>query len=318
MLLKGYAGSYATRHSQYLLQFTFDEDTHQFISHEEIMKWPDAKYLSLYHNLLAAPIHEEQAGIQMLHLKTKQHWQLLSEEKTSCCMQQDENFIYTANYHEGTLSIYEKTPQLTLYKRIVIQEKAGSHQIILQGDYVLVPCLLLDAIYVFNKRKAFALSHILPFPKGSGPRHGVFDAQGNLYIVSELSNQLFLLRLDETMHGVITHVCELKETAQQKAAAAAIRLDKQERYLYITLRECNQLLVYDIRKQQITQRLYSGGDHPRDMILSPSEKHVFVIHRFSNSICVFQRNEENGMLSALPAMLEVVEGVCILFEQEEI
>ena len=95
------------------------------------------------------------------------------------------------------------------------------------------------------------------------------------------------------------------------------RIDAREKFLYITLREVNQIIVFDRKAKRIVQRLSTMGDHPRDMQLSKDGRFVFVIHRFSHDIRVFERDEKSGLIQPLRAKLHVQEGVCIVFEQEE-
>ena len=171
-MIKGYAGSYASEQSQCLIQFCFDETTKQFTKRKELPGFEDAKYLSYVNKKLAAVCRRNAAGITLWDISCDKTMTHLSETKTSCFITQDDSYIYTANYHEGTISVYKKVQDLPLIKRIYIQEAAGCHQVLLQENYLLVPCLLLDAIYVFDRRKDFACVHILPFPAHSGPRHG--------------------------------------------------------------------------------------------------------------------------------------------------
>lgn len=316
-MIKGYAGSYASEQSQCLIQFCFDETTKQFTKRKELPGFEDAKYLSYVNKKLAAVCRRNAAGITLWDISCDKTMTHLSETKTSCFITQDDSYIYTANYHEGTISVYKKVQDLPLIKRIYIQEAAGCHQVLLQENYLLVPCLLLDAIYVLDRRKDFACVHILPFPAHSGPRHGVFTKNKYLYVVSELSNELFMCHMNEKMQGNVQVVQKLWDTQNQKAAAAAIRIDAREKFLYITLREVNQIIVFDRKAKRIVQRLSTMGDHPRDMQLSKDGRFVFVIHRFSHDIRVFERDEKSGLIQPLRAKLHVQEGVCIVFEQEE-
>lgn len=152
-MIKGYAGSYASEQSQCLIQFCFDETTKQFTQRKELPGFEDAKYLSYVNKKLAAVCRRNAAGITLWDISCDKTMTHLSETKTSCFITQDDSYIYTANYHEGTISVYKKVQDLPLIKRIYIQEAAGCHQVLLQENYLLVPCLLLDAIYVFDRRK---------------------------------------------------------------------------------------------------------------------------------------------------------------------
>ena len=68
----------------------------------------------------------------------------------------------------------------------------------------------------------------------------------------------------------------------EKAAAAAIRLTKDERFLYISVRERDLLAVIDVShdKAAVIQLASCEGKHPRDFILSKNEKQkVKIFHK---------------------------------------
>ena len=78
--------------------------------------------------------------------------------------------MYTANYHEGSVRIYEKTGGTPrLLRHIEIAPKAGCHQIILHGRYMLVPCLL-DRVNIYDRDQGFALAGSLRIPARHRPQ----------------------------------------------------------------------------------------------------------------------------------------------------
>ena len=316
MNVKGYIGSYATNASTAILTFEFDEKKQQFTQVQKALPYKDSKYLSLYQHDFVSLMKEERAGIVLWHQELGTIEALQSEDITSCYVTQDERFIYTANYHEGHVMIYEKRPKLHLYKTIHIQEKAGCHQVLLQDRYMFVPCLLLDTIKIYDRNADFTLVKELPFPKGSGPRHGIFDHQAHFYVVSEISCQLFLFDVAQGCHMKLRKVVDLLKTGEDKAFAAALLMSRDERFLYISLRGVNRIVVYDVEQERISQSIDCGGDHPRDMAFTPDERYVFVLNRFTNNVCVFARHQD-GQLTPCAATLHAVQGVSILFEKQE-
>lgn len=315
-MIKGYIGSYASKKSKHVIQFLFDEEKKQFINCMQILPWEDTKYMSLKGNDLISVSKEQKAGILWLHKDNGSIEKLFLEQGTSCYVDQDENFIYTANYHEGTVMIYAKQNEFHLHKRILIQEKAGCHQVILQDHYLLVPCLLLDKVMVFDKDMDFAFVRDITFPKGSGPRHGIFDHQGRFFIVSELSNQLFVFDVKD-LNFTLCDTMDLLEDTTRNAAAAAIRMSKDERFLYISMRDVNQIVVVDVEKKTIQQRISSKGDHPRDIQLSSDDAFLFVANRFTDNVVVFERDASQGTLTACDTQINAPEGVSIVLETQE-
>lgn len=312
-MIEGYVGSYASKESKHVIQFLFDEEKKRFVHRMQLFPWEDTKYMSWKGNDLVSISKQKKAGVLWLHKDSGIIEQLFLEQGTSCYIHQDESYIYTANYHEGTVMIYAKQ-EFHLHQCIKIQEKAGCHQVILFEHYILVPCLLLDKIMIYDISLNFAFVKEVEFPLGSGPRHGIFDQKGRFFVVSELSNQLFVYEVKD-MTFSLTTVVDLLEDPSVKAAAAAIRMSKDERFLYISLRDVNQIIVVDVEKQTIIQRISSLGDHPRDIQLSPDDAFLFVANRCSNQINVFERNAHDGTLTACDAHLEAIEGVSIVMNE---
>lgn len=312
-MIEGYVGSYASKESKHVIQFLFDEEKKRFVHRMQLFPWEDTKYMSWKGNDLVSISKQQRAGVLWLHKDSGIREQLFLEQGTSCYIHQDESYIYTANYHEGTVMIYAKQ-EFHLHQCIKIQEKAGCHQVILFEHYILVPCLLLDKIMIYDISLNFAFVKELMFPLGSGPRHGIFDQKGRFFVVSELSNQLFVYEVKD-MTFSLTIILDLLEDPSVKAAAAAIRMSKDERFLYLSLRDVNQIIVIDVEKQVIIQRISSLGDHPRDIQLSPDDAFLFVANRFSNQVNVFERNAHDGMLTACDAHLEAIEGVSIVMNE---
>lgn len=314
-MIKGYIGSYATSQSEAILQFEFDEEQGVFLQSKPYIPYKDSKYMSLYKGDFASVLKQERAGIAFLGKDARDVDIVYSEDITSCYITQDDAFIYTANYHEGTVSIYTKKGSVQLYKRILIAPHAGCHQVIVHDSYILVPCLLHDVIKIYDRRHDFAFVSEIKFIRGSGPRHGIFDTKGHFFLVSELSNQLFAFDYDVQGTMKLNKVTSLFDQTGTKAASAAIRLSDDERFLYISIRDANQIVVYDCLQQSILQRVYAGGDHPRDIVLSNDMKFLFVANRFTDHVCVFKRNKKTGMLTPMEATLHAIQCVCIVLEK---
>lgn len=317
MAVKGYIGSYATDESQVLLQFVFDETTEEFLDVKEVLPYADSKYLYVDENDVITLFREdEKSGVAVLHKDSSLIEHVEDETVTSCYVIGDETYFYTANYHEGTVSIYSRNDGLKLYKRISIRDKAGCHQVILHENEMLVPCLIMDTIRIYDRSKDFAFVKEISFPKGSGPRHGVFDHDGHFYVISELSNQLFIFKTANGNYELQNFINLLEDDSVQ-AAGAAIRMSDDERFVYMSIRDVNQIIVFDIETQTIIQRLDAGGDHPRDIALTPDMHYLFVMNRFTSNVCVYKRDQKHGTLTRCSAQMKAVQGVCIQFEKQE-
>lgn len=314
--ITGYIGTYASQDSKGIYHFVYDTNKQAFDDITLFYRADDAKYLSLQDHVLAAPCKAENAGICMIDETYKEPVStLFMEDTTACYVIQDGKFLYTANYHEGTVMVYKNVHhQLQFHHKITIALHAGSHQVIVYRNYILVPCLLLDKIAIYDTTANYAHVRDIWFEKGCGPRHGVFNkAQDTLYVVSELSNEVFVYAVN-ALTFTLKHRIHLV-SQEGKAASAAIRLSADENFLYVSIRDKNCICVIDTQKMDIIQSVDSGGDHPRDMNISPDGNYIFVVNRFSNQLVVFSRDQSNGKINKQLAQTSLVEGVSIVFQE---
>lgn len=324
-VIRGYIGTYYSEKSKGIYQFSFNEESGEMTEPQLFYEAKNAKWVSLYENSLVFPTKKDgRAGICFLELDNgegKYRGEILEEKQTPCYILQDGNFVYTANYHEGTVMVYQiKDGKPSVIKRIENGEGAGCHQILLHESYLMVPCLMQHRIRLFDIEYEYAPAGEITFPKGSGPRHGIFNQKHTkLYIVSEWSNELFVYEVEKLAFKLVQTMPLLKQKKEGKdAAAAAIRLTKDERFLYISVRGQDVLIVVDVSGSEVAviQQIDCQGEHPRDMILSGNEKFVIVANRFSGGIVSFTRDSETGKLAETKNRIQMPEGVAVVLNNE--
>lgn len=337
--LTGYLGTYASVKSPGIFRFTIGLDDGVLSVPELYCEAPDCKYLSLCQTTLAAPVSRGgQAGLCLLDTAEydknrltaegkKAAAEVFSETAAACYVTQDSRFLYTVNYHEGSILIYEKTESgPKLYKRLAIAPKAGCHQILFHKDWMLVPCLLLDCVKLFDCSRNFAPSGELRFPEGTGPRHGVFDREHRrLFLVSELSNQLFVYRTDG-LYGQMTglspeNIYEILPKGKQYSqapASAAIRLSPDECFLYVSTRFADVITVFSIDGCTLkqVQQTGSGGVHPRDILLTPDGRWLLAANRTEGGLVSFPVDRESGRLGPVRSRVPAPEAVSIALENK--
>ena len=325
--LTGYIGTYASPESLGIYRFTMDLDNGNLSKPELYYGALDCKYLSLHGTLLAAPRKRDgQAGICLLDTAgggASLAGEAFYETAPACYVTQDDACIYTANYHEGCILVYRKSPDsLTLAKRIDIAPKAGCHQILFHNHYMLVPCLLLDTVKIYDCSRDFAPAGELRFEEGTGPRHGIFDKDHKrLFLVSELSNQLFVYSLAaDTPSGpaiTLEHVYPLlpgDAKYKEPPASAAIRLSPDGRFLYVSTRFADIISVFYIDGCQLklVQQTGSGGVHPRDFTLTPDGQYLLAVNRTEGGLVSFRINPETGCLDGPWSQVPAPEAVAVI------
>lgn len=291
------------------------------------------------------------------------------EQDCSAYVTGDGKFWYTANYHDGEIRIYKNfpgnktaaeilagrekvapgiakdsgsaAPNLKLIHRIATGHESGCHQIILAGQFLLAVCLLRDQILIYDRSKNWEQVGVVNFPKGTGPRHGIFDSAGeNLFLVSELSNELFIFRAEGKNDFLnLISVQPLVEQNNLPAAAAAIRLSPDEKFLYVSVRERNVICVFQLahgkkvtanlnghnaaattNKKTLSavtvtatkiQEVPCGGNHPRDLVLTPDGKFVLAVNRYPGSIVSFKRDAGSGKIGPQCGSINIPQAVSV-------
>lgn len=138
---------------------------------------------------------------------------------------------------------------------------------------------------------------------GAGPRHlTIHPTEPWLYVINELNSSISLIKqsdnsnrftLDNTL--AITHLDE-----KENNTASAIRISEDGQYLYTAVRGTNKLITLKVLPNGNLKQLQSiptHGDHPRDFNLSNDEKYLLVANQRSNSISVYERSNNTGLLS---------------------
>lgn len=326
--LIGYIGTYESPASPGIDCFSLDLETGRLSAPQRRFAVPDSKYLSLFDGVLAAPVRRDgRAGICLLDIDSPGDSPLgecLPEQSPACFVTQDERYVYTANYHEGNVLVYDKsgkTPRLA--RTISIAPGAGCHQILFTGDYMLVPCLLLDRVNIYDRSQNFAEAGAIPFEPGTGPRHGVFDRAGRrLFLVSELSNELFVYEWTDPTSVRLrgrTPILPQNFTSDPAPASAAIRLSADERFLYVSTRFADVITVFALDGFQAApiQQVGSGGVHPRDFVLTPDGNYLLAANRTQGGLACFRLDPTSGKIGALCSSVPAPEAVSIVLSQDK-
>lgn len=320
LLLTGYLGTYNTTSSKGIYQFSFDEQSGKITDIHSILLINDSKCVVLSDGVLISSINlDDESGIALFDAKT--HTLLdsaLYEHKTPCFIKYYNHFIYTANYHDGVVMVYKLiSSTLKLVKRIDIKPKAGCHQVILHDHYLIVPCLLLDEIRIFDMENDFQLVKTLKFDHVTGPRHGIFNHDHTrFYLVSELSSEFFVYQVNGLDFKLLHKLPLLPQDKVRTSSTAAIRLTKNEQYIYVSTRGADLLTVIDVTKETpvIIQQTNCGGSHPRDFILSPDEKYLLVANRDSDNFVSFALDQATGKITDKISEQSVPHAVGITLE----
>ncbi|MBQ6478942.1 MAG: lactonase family protein [Erysipelotrichaceae bacterium] len=305
-----YAGTYTGKGSEGIYRFSCEDGKLCGVSLFAGIDNP--KYLCGFQDGIAALCDfKEGSGISLIGADGRTLDDLRFEDVTSCYITEHEGRLYTANYHAGTFSVLRiDQGRLALEKTILIKEKAGCHQVLFWNDLLLVPCLFLDKVMIYDK-DLNDQSEIV-FPAGSGPRHGVFSKDGKyLYLVSELSNELFVIRTGS--FEIIACLPLLENGERNTKGTAAIRMSIDGKYLYVSTRgkDVISVLSVDKNKVDLIQNASCDGSHPRDFILLDDV--LLCANRFSNEVVSF-RIGKDGKVEEEIDRIGIPDAVCLMEE----
>lgn len=299
-----YAGTYTSGKSEGIYRFVFEDGKAE--KAELFARIANPKYLCYYKDKIAAVCDfENGAGVALFDKEGKITDQLIIEDKTACYIGTYHENLYTANYHEGTVSKIINEDGLKLAKTVKIRDKAGCHQVLFHEGKVLVPTLFLDKVLIFDEE--LNQTGEIELEKNSGPRHGVFsDDQRYLYLACELSNDLYVIDMDDL--SIVDRISVLENGKRDLTGTAAIRLYKNN--IYVSTRGENVIsrLSFD-GKLKLEQCVDCGGDHPRDFIIRNGM--LLCANRFSDEL-VIMKISENGELADIVQRLSIPEAISLI------
>lgn len=203
---------------------------------------------------------------------------------------------------------YTVDPSLASFKTGQQSEPHPHMALPLYDGSVLVPDLGSDRVWRFDFANDGKLSvrDVLKMRLGDGPRHAAAGAGRNLYVVNELTNTVVRVRGCSGYDLVECERKSMRDVPPNGAAAAAIRVSADYRFLYASTRlpgtENGKITVFKLGTDgSIGDRIgvYStGGVHPRDFYIiekAPDCKsYVAVVNRDSDNLLLFERDTKYG------------------------
>lgn len=334
-------GTYTKKSSQGIYRAVLDTEQNKITCPETFIQIQNPTYMSSSVNdfLYTISKKEDQGGITSYSLASGAP--IFCDEKLAagappCYVSLDEErqFVFTANFHQGTITVFKTDNQGTLNETDKIthqgngprpeQEASHIHYTDLTPDKRLAVCDLgADKLYTYDVTPEGKLKLVAEFSTASGfaPRHLVFHPNGNYaFLAGELSSQLALLSYDQTT-GKFAHLQTLStipSTWDKHNGAAAIRVSADGKFVYVSNRGHDSIAVFkfDSEKPQLAFIEYTSteGEFPRDFMLDPSEKFIIVANQNTDNATLFSRNTENGTLTCLQKNIPVPEGVCVHFK----
>ena len=241
------------------------------------------------------------------------------------------HLVFTANYHLATLCVfsYDETGKLTFVTSTKHagsgprpeQDTAHPHYFDRTPGGHLVSCDLGTDTVDFYDFKNNELIHLASYKmeKGFGTRHVTFSPDGKtMFIVGELSSQVNVAHLNETtwaFENIATYKT-IPDDFREKNGAAAIRLSNDGKFLYISNRGDDSLVVFKVLKNdhlELVQRISTFGSFPRDFNWNETENLLVVANQTTNNATLYKRNKDTGTLTPIQKNILAPEATCVQF-----
>lgn len=337
----GFVGTYTKKESQGIYSFQLEDNQLRNIQLAAKLENPTYLTVSPDQSHIYTVIKDGDAGGVAAYQLNQQTNKLtlvnkqLTPGASPCHVSIDdsEQYLCSANYHKGTVDYYTlqhgEISQLLATKEIhgsgphERQEKPHTHYAGLtpDGKYVVAVDLGTDEIILYRRHEDTLTTHFtLKTRPGSGPRHIVFHPNGQTaYCMTELSSEIITLEYDAEK-GELTegnYYRTIPEDFSENNQGSAIHLTQDGQFIYAGNRGHNSIAIFaiaeDHRQVNFIAHASTYGDWPRDFVLDPTEKYVVAANERSNTLTLYQREAESGLLRLLQKDVPVPEPVCVKF-----
>lgn len=247
-------------------------------------------------------------------------------------------YLMVANYTGGNVAVFPRNNDGTLGSETAFVQDVGSgpnierqegphaHFIGVTPDnqFALVADLGVDKVllYRFDQHTGSLKASDPPsvsLNPGDGPRHIAFAPSGNfMYVVNELTSTVTLFSFGAANGNSqpLETVTTLPKTFSGLNTTAEILTDTKGKYLYVSNRGDNSIVVYSIEDDaRLTplEWIPTGGMGPRYIGIDPTGRWLFAANQNSNNIKLFRIDQASGRLTATDRSVELNAPVCIKF-----
>ncbi len=162
--------------------------------------------------------------------------------------------------------------------------------------------IALDIIYSYKIRQGKLLENdYLVLPKGEGPRHIVISNNEEiLYIITEYSNKIFIVKSDNGKMILIDSICTLPENFHEKSYGSSICMSADGKYIYAANRGANTIAVFHVFKYGKINKIGDFscfGDWPRHIALVNNGGYLAIANQGSNQVVLCKINSKTGLLT---------------------
>lgn len=203
---------------------------------------------------------------------------------------------------------------------LVRQEAPHAHHVAVHQNKkeVFVCDLGIDKVKAYDFKNGVIIPNSqkdIYVTEGGGPRHLVFNSDGNLgYVINELTSAVSVLKSYEGIFKQIGSYASLPDSFQGVPSASAIRIHPNNKFLYVGNRQFDGITIFKIAGEELELIGYqkTKGEELREFNISPSGKWLIACHQNSNDTVVFKISTD-GNLDEVYRTQEIKTPVCVAF-----
>lgn len=239
--------------------------------------------------------------------------------------------LVTSNYNGGDISVFpiNQDGSIGAECQYICDKSSGAnahiHCCMMTPDhrYMIATDLGNDCIWRFdandanNVNGAFLTNptEIYSAPKGTGPRHIVFNDKGTVaYLIGELDGTVAVLGYND---GNLKELQRVQASETKTSGSADIHLSPDGKFLYASHRLKDEgISIFSVDKNTglITKIGFQPtAAHPRNFAITPNGNYMLVACRDSNVIEVYRRDKKTGKLVNTRQDIKLGKPVCIQF-----
>ncbi|MFF1698677.1 lactonase family protein [Streptomyces sp. NPDC058257] len=295
---------------------TYDEATGNITGTGTLSGVPDPSYLCLHPSgrTLYAVNEREQGGVSAIALSPSGP-EVLGARDTGgagpchLSVHPGGRWLLSANYLSGNVAVHPIRSSGALDELTDLathsspppgpgQDGPHAHQIVTSpdGGHVLAVDLGNDTVYSYRfdtkRGKLTQVSYATVRP-GAGPRHLAFHPSGRFaYLANEVDNTVVVCAYDPASGRLTPGAPQSTGTGEGTSYPAQFAVTNEGTFAFLANRGHNSLTRYAIEADGARLRLLDtvpvGGDFPRHIAFSPSQRLLFTANQKSNSVSVFE------------------------------
>jgi 6-phosphogluconolactonase len=329
-------GTYTKQTSKGIYQVELDTEAKKLQNLALVAEVENPTYLTRSSKNIAYAVdrYQDQGGLSVINLdapaKVLQHLVKPGTPPAYVTVDENQQLVFDANYHAGTLSAYKINDDQTLTLAHTftntgsgpLKEQDGSHlhYIDRTPDGKLIACDLgTDQVFILDYTDdGFTVISEYQTTPGFGPRHVTFNNDGTVaYLVGELSSNVEVLTYENQKLSHVQTIKTIPDDWSEHNGDAAIRITNDNQFLYVSNRGFDSIAVFAIQADgtlKLIQNISVEGSFPRDFNLNQDETFLVCGNQTTNNLTLFERNPIDGKLKLIQKDFAAPEVVCVYFK----